>query len=62
MCAINKCSLVRRLLVGNHFLLRDFGPYRVFLNMCFFNPCHGSDAKGFCALCDNLFMTMDYEL
>jgi hypothetical protein len=33
-------------------LLRDFGPYVIFLNVCCYNRCHV--VKGFWALRDNI--------
>jgi hypothetical protein len=42
-------------LVGDHLLLRDCGPYRlIFMNVRCYNRCHGDD-KGFWALQNNIY-------
>jgi hypothetical protein len=42
-------------LIGDHLLLRDFGPYGIiFEYACPYNRCHGNSVEGFWTLLDNI--------
>jgi hypothetical protein len=46
---ISECILYNNeVLVGDHLLLRDFGPYGIiFMNVCFCNRFHGNSVQRF---------------